>query len=108
MKKFALVLILAAALGACGTDNSSSVTVRLDGNGCLIEARDFDWSEESQSATLRTVNYRWECGSYTSLRSGRGFSDSRVTLTFTGTTCLQLTAEIIGAGYCTSPKTTVN
>ena len=80
----------------------------LDGNGCLIQASNFDWVEESTTETERTVNYRWECADHTSLRTGEPVSAKRVTLTFIGASCLQLSAEVIGAGFCTDTKLQLN
>jgi len=108
MKKVLCALFLVLALAACGTDNSSNVGFALDGNGCLIEARNFDWTEQSLSGTFRTVNYRWECGEYTSPFTGDSVIEKRVTLTFTGTSCLQLASEMISEGYCTQGKTVSN
>jgi hypothetical protein len=108
MKKVFCALFLAALLGSCGTDNSSNVQFTLDGNGCLVQASNFDWTEESPSGTFRTVNYRWECGEYTSPFTGNLVSNKRVTLTFVGTACLRLTAEIVGDGYCTDTKLKLN
>lgn len=104
MKKVLPVIILAALLTACGSDNSSTVRFSVDGNGCLIRADNFDWTEESLSGSFRTVNFRWECGEYTSPFSGETVEDKRVTLTFTGTTCLQLTSELVNAGFCEQGK----
>ena len=108
MKKVFCALLLAALLGSCGVDNSSDVQVSLDGNGCLIQASNFDWVEESTTETERTVNYRWECADHTSLRTGEPVSAKRVTLTFIGASCLQLSAEVIGAGFCTDTKLQLN
>jgi hypothetical protein len=108
MKKVFCALLLAASLGSCGVDNSSSVQVALDGNGCLIQASNFDWFEESTTGTERTVNYRWECADHTSLRTGESVEAKRVTLTFIGASCLQLSAEVIGAGFCTDTKLQLN
>jgi len=108
MKRVFCALLLAALLGSCGTDNSSNVQFALDGNGCLVQASNFDWTEESVSDNFRTVNYRWECGEYTSPITGNSVTAKRVTLTFVGTTCLRLTSEIVGDGYCTDTKLKVN
>jgi len=108
MKKVFCALLLAALLGSCGTDNSSNVQFTLDGNGCLVLASNFDWAQESTTATERTVNYRWECASYTSPITGGSFSERRVTLTFIGAACLRLSSEIVGEGYCTDTKLKVN
>ena len=109
MKKVFCALFLAALLGSCGTDNSSNVQFTLDGNGCLVQARNFDWTEESTSATERTVNYRWECASYTSPITGDSVSEKRVTLTFMSEQrACGSTSEIVGAGYCTDTKLHLN
>lgn len=108
MKKVFCALFLAALLASCGTDNSSDVQFTLDGNGCLVQASNFDWTEESVSGNFQTVNYRWECGEYTSPITGNPVTASRVTLTFVGTSCLRLTSEIVGAGFCTDTKLHLN
>jgi hypothetical protein len=108
MKRALCSLLLAVLLASCsGEDNSSTVRFSLDGNGCLIQAVDFDWTEESISGDFRTVNYRWDCGEYVSPFSGRSVVEKDVTLTFTGTACLQLTAEVIVPGSCKAGATPV-
>lgn len=101
MKKIALVFLLVVSAFACGKDNDTRVAYALDGNGCLINALDYDWTATSiTSQGLQTVNYVWQCADYVNLL-GVPVTQKKVTLTFTGATCLQLTAEMIGAGYCT-------
>jgi hypothetical protein len=108
MKRTLCALFLAVLLASCsGEDNSSAVRLSLDGNGCLIQAVDFDWTAESISGDFRTVNYRWNCGEYVSPLSGRSVAEKDVTLIFTGTACLQLTAEVILPGSCKAGATPV-
>lgn len=102
MKRFAFVLILAFLAASCGTDNQSRVRFELDEQGCLISASDYN--EAAISATdegFRTANFNWWCADYANIEEGISVSEKRVTLTFTGTDCLELTATVIGAGYCT-------
>jgi len=102
LKRFAFVLILAFLAASCGTDNRSRVRFELDSQGCLISA--FDYNEAATSATddgFRTSNYNWWCADYDNIEEGISVREKRVTLTFTGTACLKLTATVVGAGYCT-------
>jgi hypothetical protein len=109
MKQTLRVLLLAVLLASCSrdTDNSSTVQISLDANGCLIQAADFDWTAESISGDFRTVNYRWFCSEYVSPITGRSMVEKDVTLTFTGTACLQPTAEVIVPGSCKAGATPV-
>ena len=108
MKKAICAVFLTALLASCGTDNSSSVQFTVDGNGCLVQADGFDWTEESETPTSRTVIYRWECATYDSPVTGESFGDARVTLIFSGGACLALTSEIVGEGFCTDTKLKIN
>lgn len=103
MKKIILA-VLALALFSCGTDNSTRVSVQIDGNGCFIAASDFDQRSEFASEGLRTVNYVWDCADYISVLNGREFDRKRVSLTFTDTVCLQLQAEMVTEGLCFEGK----
>jgi len=101
MKRGALVLLLVLSAFACGKDNNTTAAFALDGNGCLINAIDYDWTATSiTSQGLRTVNYVWECADYVNLL-GNPVTQKQVTLTFTGAACLQLTSEMVLTGYCT-------
>ena len=101
MKRAALVLLLTLSAFACGKDNNTTARYALDASGCLVNAFDFDWTATSIGGDgVRTVNYRWDCASYVNTL-GIPVTEKRVTLTFSGTTCLQLSAEQVGAGYCT-------
>ena len=99
MKKY-FVVLLALAFWSCGKDNSTTVNIQVDGNGCFISASDFDERSEFARQGLRTVNYVWECADYVSLVNGTEFLDKRVSLTFTGTTCLQFQGELVSEGHC--------
>jgi hypothetical protein len=107
MKRILCSFFLALLLASCSrdTDNSSTVRFSLDGNGCLIQASGFDWTDESIAEDFRTVNYRWYCGEYISLLTGRAEVEKDVTLTFTGTACLQLAAEVVLPGSCEAGTT---
>jgi hypothetical protein len=104
MKRILCVFLLFIVPAACGSDNSSTVELAFDGNGCLVQAGNFDWTEEWEVDGFRTVNYRWECAEYTSPITGESLSDRRVTLTFTGTACLELTSELVNEGFCEEAK----
>ena len=106
MKKLLIVLVALAAF-SCGKDNSSTVSVQVDGNGCFISASDFDERSEFAKKGLRTVNYVWDCADYTSLLDGREYDRKRVSLTFTETVCLQLQAEMVTEGLCFEGKVPV-
>jgi hypothetical protein len=102
MKKMLFVLLMAALLPACSTDNSSTVRYNVDANGCLVNASGYDWTAESAvDIGIQTVNFRWDCADYVSPISELSVDQSRVTLTFNGVGCLQLTAELIEVGWCT-------
>jgi hypothetical protein len=106
MKKFFAALLFAALASSCGTDNSSTVSYQLDGNGCLVDVSGYDIVNEVQYETgLRWANYIWECADYFNPAEGIDVAESKVTLIFEGTACLQLTATMIGAGYCSQGKT---
>ena len=108
MKKILILLCLAAFHAGCGGDNSSTVSFEVDANGCLVGASGFD--TESRVITREgvvTATYIWECASYENPGAGIDVEESKVTLIFTGTTCLELTATDIGAGYCTNGITPV-
>ena len=49
MKRIALVILLVVSAFACGKDNNSEARYALDGNGCLINAFDYDWTATSIS-----------------------------------------------------------
>lgn len=103
MKKLLLALATLAVF-SCGNDNSSTVSIQVDGNGCFISASDFDERSEFSRQGLRTVNYVWDCADYTSILNGREFDKKRVSLTFTETGCLQLQAELVTEGICFEGK----
>jgi hypothetical protein len=108
MKRLFAVLLFAALTASCGTDNSSTVSFQLDGNGCLVDVSGYDIVNEVQSETgLRSVNYIWECADYYNPAAGIDVTESKVTLIFEGTACLKHTATMIGDGYCTVGKTPV-
>jgi hypothetical protein len=101
MKRIALVILLVVSAFACGKDNNSEARYALDGNGCLINAFDYDWTATSISGQgLQTVNYVWQCADYVNLL-GVPLTQKQVTLTFEGAACLQLTSEMVLTGYCT-------
>lgn len=99
MKKILVVLLTLAVFG-CGKNNSTTVGIQVDANGCFISASDFDERSEFARQGLRTVNYVWDCADYVSLVSGRSFKNQRVSLTFTDTVCLQFQGELVGEGRC--------
>lgn len=102
------LLVLLLLLSACGEENSSTVGLEFDGAGCLVAAKDYDWTSETVSKEgLRTVNYLWECASYLSPLTGRQWKEKQVTLTFMGTDCLRLEAELVQEGRCLQGKTPV-
>lgn len=106
MTKTMLVLLLAGLLSACGTDNSSTVRFGLDAGECLVAADDFDWvSESATRGGLRTRVYVWECADYVNPSTDVNVEEKKVSLIFTGTACLQLTAELIEEGLCQHGKT---
>ena len=106
MKKL-VILLAALAVCACGKDNSSTVSIQIDGNGCFIAASDFDERSEFSRESRRTVNYVWDCADYTSPLSGIEYDRKRVSLTFTDTTCLQLQSEMVTEGICFEGKVPV-
>ena len=106
MKKFFAALLFAALTASCGTDNSSTVSYQLDGNGCLVDASGYDIVNEVLTEEgLRSVNYIWECADYFDGAAGIDVTESKVTLIFEGTACLRRTATMIGVGYCLQGKT---
>ena len=112
MKKFAIallvVLLIAVLASSCGTDNSSTVSYRVDDFGCLIDAAGYDIKNETVSETgTRYVNYVWECADYYNPAAQIDVTQSKVTLIFEGGACLVHTATMIGAGYCTSGKVAI-
>lgn len=105
MRKILLALLLLLPT-ACGKDNASTVGLEFDGAGCLVAAIDYEWSSEAVSKEgVRTVNYRWECASYSSPLTGRDLKEKQVTLSFVGTSCLVLDSELILEGRCFQGKT---
>lgn len=95
-----LTLVILAA--SCGTDNRTTVKYELDQQGCLVSASNYN--DAAISATdegFRTANFNWWCADYANIEEGISVREKRVTLTFTGTTCLELSATVVGAGYCT-------
>lgn len=105
MKKLFAVLLFAALTASCGTDNSSTVSYRLDENACLADVSGYDIVNEVQDSTgLRSVNYIWECADYFNASAQIDVTQSKVTLIFEGVACLKHTATMVGAGYCTGGK----
>ena len=97
-----VVLLLTVLLCSCVEfpDNESTVRLELDDAGCLVAAFDFDWTSETKSPDgSRIVNYNWECAEY------KGEIEKKVLLTFAGTSCLTLSAEIVSEGLCLGGKT---
>ena len=106
MKRVILVLSLVALAFACGKDNSSTVDYAVDAGGCLIDARGFDWQQRDIADDgLITQNYRWDCADFTDIEREISEQERQVTLTFTGTTCLELTSVLVLSGYCVQGPT---
>jgi hypothetical protein len=106
MKKLFSALLFAALTASCGTDNSSTVSYQLDGNGCLVDVSGYDIFNEVQTEEgIWSVNYIWECADYFNAAAEIDVTESKVTLIFEGTACLRLTATMVGAGYCKQGKT---
>jgi len=106
MKRLFLVLSLTALALACGKDNSSKVNYAVDGSGCLIDARGYDWQQRDiADEGLITQNYRWDCADFTDIERDISVQERQVTLTFTGTTCLELTSVLVLSGYCVQGPT---
>jgi len=105
MKKFFVVLLFAVLAFSCGSDNSSTVSYRVDDFGCLVDAAGYDIKNETVSETgIRYVNYVWECADYYNPAAQIDATQSKVTLVFEGQGCLLHTATMVGAGYCTGGK----
>ena len=109
MKKILAALIFALLAGSCARDNSSTVSFQLDEAGCFVNASGYDTTSSVliKESQWQTVTYIWDCSDYVNEAEEIDVREKKVTLVFEGTSCLTLTATIIGFGYCTQGATPI-